>query len=282
MKTFARSTPKSAPAAHDPTELFATMKEIEARRAVVLQQVLKREAAGDHLNDEPPVQALEQRTAALSLLNGAAADIPRPKRGVTYKQLITELQTIDLALGEGSKIAFRLQLEAAQKRLETLAPEIAATMAEAAKHLFAAEKCFQKYDSLSRDVGYGLEKGAAAATAQFRLYNASSHICRLRIFRQAWLDRNQRGSCRAKECTRSSGDTGMKTRGTVYRIWADACMIVLDDKRRCVVAASDFKDAGAPYPSKLGQRFDFNLTEANGKARATNIVERVGLYGEVF
>jgi hypothetical protein len=195
MKTpsFTRPTPKPAHApAHDLTELLATLKTIEEKRATVLAQVLKREKAGARLDDDPPAQEIAKRESALSMLNGAAADLPRPRRGTTYAELLNQLATIDLAVAEGSRIASKLQMQAAEKRLAELAPDIKATMAAAAGHLFAAERLLQKYDSISQVIGFGMEKGAAVI-GPLRLFNTSSAVSRVLEYfaKRGWVDEKE-------------------------------------------------------------------------------------------
>jgi hypothetical protein len=64
------------------------MRDIGVKRTDVLAKIIKCEAAGEHLNEEPPSKMVEQRAAALSLLNGHAGEVPKPRRGVSYKALV--------------------------------------------------------------------------------------------------------------------------------------------------------------------------------------------------
>jgi hypothetical protein len=63
-----QTPPPPAAPAHDFAEVMATLREIEARRAVVLGEIIKREEKGEHLQPDN-THKVNLRNNAIALLN---------------------------------------------------------------------------------------------------------------------------------------------------------------------------------------------------------------------
>ena len=175
-----QAPPTPAVLAHDFAETMATLKQIEARRAVVLTEIIKREERGEHLAPDP-TPMVHLRKNAIEMLNGVAtAHLATPKKAPSYRELRTELETIDLALGEGSKLADRLRLQEAQQRLDEHADDLKAAMRQFCLSLIAAERALQARDEIIQHIGDpNLVLAAQKWPGIGRLWNTGSLVFRL-------------------------------------------------------------------------------------------------------
>jgi hypothetical protein len=93
------------------------------------------------------------REDALKLLNAAAVEHLLTKRARTYKEARRELDTIDLALGEGSRLAERLRLQEGAAKLEAHADDLREAMRQYALSLISAERSLQARDAILDKIG---------------------------------------------------------------------------------------------------------------------------------